>query len=126
MADEVVARPTQCPRCGHAVRPRGGVPARYCAICGFRLRPLHVEVQDALATRARARGAVAALVLGLLACIPLCGLPFGPFAIGLGLCAKERIRQSAGRLGGNGMATAGIVLGVIMTALWGLAWLHVG
>ena len=37
----------------------------------------------------------------------------GPVAIYLGITAKREIQESGGRLKGSGMATAGIVLGII-------------
>jgi len=56
-------------------------------------------------------GAVASLVCGIvgIACIPLVGI----VALVLGLKARNRIDASEGELGGRGMATAGIVLGIL-------------
>jgi hypothetical protein len=56
-------------------------------------------------------GAIASLVCGIvgIACIPLVGI----VALVLGLRARNRIDSSMGELGGRGMATAGIVLGVL-------------
>jgi hypothetical protein len=48
-------------------------------------------------------------IVGLL----LCGVVLGPVAIYLGIQAKKEIRSSDGRLKGEGLATAGIVMGVI-------------
>jgi len=62
-----------------------------------------------------AQGAVRALVLGILALL-CCGI-LGPFAIYEGNQARFRIRVSNGRLGGDGLAIAGMVLGVIATLL---------
>jgi hypothetical protein len=53
--------------------------------------------------------AIASLVTSLV------GLP--PVGIVLGVVAKRRIRKSDGRLGGDGMATAGIVLGSLFLVL---------
>jgi hypothetical protein len=57
--------------------------------------------------------AIAALVLGLLGCIPLAGL----VAIVLGIVALIRIAESEGRLGGRGLAIGGIAAGGAMTLL---------
>jgi len=59
--------------------------------------------------------ATASLILGicsLLICGPICG----PLAIVYGNKAKSEINSSNGRLGGAGLATAGIVLGWIGVA----------
>ena len=113
-----------CVRCGHAITAREGAPPRYCAVCGHRLTPLHIEVDYALGGAPRTAGiAVAALVFGLFAFIPMCGLPLGLLAIGLGISAAERIKRSDGRLEGRGLAVAGIVLGVIGSVIWTLVCL---
>jgi len=62
-----------------------------------------------------ADGAVRSLVLGILA-ILCCGI-LGPFAIYAGNQARFRIRVSNGRLGGDGIAIAGMILGAIATVL---------
>ncbi|MCW2753428.1 MAG: hypothetical protein JWQ32_839 [Marmoricola sp.] len=56
--------------------------------------------------------ATASLVLGIAGMI-LCGLFTGIPAIFLGISAKRDIDAAQGRVGGRGMATAGIVLGSI-------------
>lgn len=58
--------------------------------------------------------AIAALVCGIAGF--LCLIP-GILGIILGLVAKNQIRQSNGTQRGDGMATAGIVLGCIWVAL---------
>jgi len=114
MSAAALASARKCVRCGHTIVARGDGPPRYCAVCGHRLTPLHVEVDYALGGAPRTAGsAVAALVLGLFAFIPMCGLPLGLLAIGFGISAKDRIKRSDGRLDGHGLAVAGIVLGVI-------------
>lgn len=57
--------------------------------------------------------AVAALALGIVGAFLL--------AVVVGLIAKKKIRESGGKLGGDGMATAGIALG----AVWGVVGLAV-
>ncbi len=60
-------------------------------------------------TAGKATGALVCGIVGLL----LCGVILGPVAIYLGMTAKREIQESGGRLKGSGMATAGIVLGII-------------
>lgn len=60
-------------------------------------------------TASKATGALVCGIIGLL----LCGIVLGPVAIYLGTQAKKEIRSSNGRLKGDGMATAGIVMGII-------------
>jgi len=59
-----------------------------------------------------AKGAVAALVWGILS-LTCCGFIGAAFAIYNGSQARYRIRASNGRLGGNGMALAGMVMGIV-------------
>lgn len=60
--------------------------------------------------------AIAAMVLGILG-ITGGGAPLGIIALVLGYSARNDIRASRGTLDGDGMATAGIVLGWIAVAL---------
>ena len=62
-----------------------------------------------------APGAVAAMVCGIVG-IFLCGIILGIVAIVLGVSANNRIRQNPRSYLGGGMATAGIVLGIIAIA----------
>jgi len=48
------------------------------------------------------------------------GLILGIAAIATGVRAKRQIEESGGQLGGQGLATAGITLGIIGAALWTL------
>lgn len=59
--------------------------------------------------------AVAALVCGILCCIPVVGL----MAVILGGASLVAIRQAEGRLGGKTLAIVAIVLGSIGTVAWG-------
>ncbi len=59
--------------------------------------------------------ATASLVCGIVGLF-LCGVVLGPVAIYLGNTARREIRASGGRLSGDGLATAGIVLGIIAVA----------
>ena len=58
--------------------------------------------------------AVLSLVLGIV-CVPF----FGLLAIFLGVFALFGIKASRGRVSGTGLAVAGIILGVLMTVIWG-------
>ncbi len=66
-------------------------------------------------SRQNADGAVPALVLGILSIVlcPLCA----PFAWYFGQRAERLVDASGGMLGGRGEATAGKILGIIMTVL---------
>ncbi|HTW10087.1 MAG TPA: DUF4190 domain-containing protein [Acidimicrobiales bacterium] len=59
--------------------------------------------------------AVAALVMGC--CCLLCGPLTGVLAVIFGFVARSQIRRSEGMQTGNGMAIAGIVIGLIFVAL---------
>lgn len=60
---------------------------------------------------------VAALALGIVGLlIPVTAAP----AAGLGLLALDDDRVSGGRVGGRGMAVAGLVLGIVALSLWTL------
>lgn len=65
-----------------------------------------------------APGAVGALVLGIIGVIFL-GFIFGPIALSQAGKAKRAISANP-MLTGGGMATAGFVLGIIGTVIWGL------
>jgi uncharacterized membrane protein YjgN (DUF898 family) len=68
--------------------------------------------------------AVISMILGILSLVSfsiLAGIP----AIILGKMSRNNIRASSGRLGGEGMATAGIVMGWVSVALLGLGVLVV-
>jgi hypothetical protein len=61
--------------------------------------------------------ATASLVTGItsiVCCGPLMGVP----AIVLGLVSRNRIAQSSGTLGGRGLATAGMALGIAGSIVW--------
>jgi hypothetical protein len=63
--------------------------------------------------------AIGALVCGILSAlcgvIGCFGLVVGPVAIVLGVVARRRIRESGGMTKGDGLALAGLVLGIIGT-----------
>jgi len=88
-----------CPKCG---APNADI-ATTCQECGTSLPPRH-------APRTTSGTATASLVCGILgwSVLPVVG---AIMAVILGHVAKNEIRASSGSLGGDGMATAGLVLG---------------
>jgi hypothetical protein len=54
-------------------------------------------------------GSLVCAIVGLL----VCGVVLEPVAIVLGFVARNRIRQSNGMLKGEGLALAGIVVGIV-------------
>jgi hypothetical protein len=57
--------------------------------------------------------ATLSLVLGIISvfCCPI----LGPVALFIGNASRQRVQSSGGTLGGGGLATAGLVLGIIGT-----------
>jgi prepilin-type processing-associated H-X9-DG protein len=108
--DENVGRRAQCPECGRElIIPKGDVNP-------FDAPTLLEGVE------ARTSGkAIASLVLGLLSLV--CTLFTGIPAIILGALGLSDIGRSGGRIGGKGMATAGIILGGIGAILVPIALL---
>lgn len=74
--------------------------------------------------------AVGALVTGILGCcVPYINWILAITAIILGVIAKNKIKEDPNRYGGQGMATTGIVLGIIslvVTAIVFILYLTVG
>jgi type IV pilus assembly protein PilA len=111
-----------CPRCGTANPDQ----AKYCAGCGDPLavdRPVGIvsgatasipstAAQAVVGKPPTSGKAIASLVCGIL------GFFLGSIAaVILGHMAHSEIRKSAGRLGGAGIATAGLVLGYLGIAI---------
>lgn len=76
--------------------------------------------------------AIGALICGILSLVcfwPLClGVLLGPAAAIMGFISRQRIAASAGTVGGNGIALAGLVLGVIgflASAAWAIAYIFI-
>ncbi len=65
-------------------------------------------------THARAASALVCGILSLAFCGAFTGIP----AIVLGSSALRGIATSHGQIGGRGMARAGLILGIVGTALW--------
>ena len=110
-----------CGNCGEPLTPRGGLPPRFCPRCGCRLPSARPPEPGHLPATAAgvSTPAIASLVLGIIGFPALMGcFPFGLAAILLGIYARGQIESSHGRLRGHGIATAGVVLGAISSALW--------
>lgn len=60
---------------------------------------------------------IVGIVAAVLSLIGACGAIFGPVAIGLAIPGRRRVAASQGAEKGAGMATAGLVLGVVATVL---------
>ena len=60
--------------------------------------------------------AIASLVCAIVGFFTL-GIILGPIAIVLAKTARRKIREDP-ELGGDGIATAGLVIGIVDTALW--------
>lgn len=99
-----------CPRCGLAVTI--GTPL--CPACRAITSP------DGLyhGPKTNAPGAVSSLVCGIIGLV-VCGIVLGPIAISSANKAKNAI-SSDPSLGGEGLATAGKVLGIIDLVLFGV------
>lgn len=116
-----------CPRCGQTTTPRGGQTPRYCAVCGRRLDapPAHVRHSFAAGTGRVSGKAVAAICLAILSFVPTgAGLLAAIGAIALAMSATKDIRRWPGRIGGQGLATTAMTLGIIALILQLLA--HLG
>ncbi len=61
--------------------------------------------------------AIGSLICGIVGLL-LCGILLGPVAIGLGFAARKRIAESGGYEQGQGMATAGIIMGFVGVAIF--------
>lgn len=70
---------------------------------------------EARATKGTAGGAIASLVCAIIG-IFILGIILGPIAIALSVGARRRIQEDP-NLGGNGIATAGLVIGIVETVL---------
>ena len=109
-----------CSRCGQSM-PEG---ATLCAACGQQAGPANVPLaplptpatsgtSGSLAPEKTSGMAIASLIFGIL-------FPFFPLsipAVVFGHVALSQIKKSAGRLGGRGLAIAGLVLGYLGIAM---------
>ncbi|MFQ5806917.1 MAG: DUF4190 domain-containing protein [Phycisphaerae bacterium] len=110
----------QCGNCGEPLTARGGLPPRFCPRCGRQLAPAPDPTVSSpvVASEGMSTPAIASLVVGIVGLPTPCGVPLGLLAIFLGVYARMKIEESRGALSGNGLAIAGIVLGVIASGLW--------
>lgn len=105
-----------CVNCGRMVCSEckatlgGRIYCKRCADEAFVARPALVREQ--------AGGAIASLVCAIIGFF-LFGIILGPIAIALATGAKRKIREDP-ELGGDGMATAGLVIGIVDTVLHGI------
>jgi type IV pilus assembly protein PilA len=111
----------KCPYCGEMIADG----SQFCARCGNRLVSQSAltgapGVGGAPGTASTPTGeqitsskAVASLILGILVFIPFSAIA----AIVLGHLALSEIRKSAGRLKGQGLATAGLIMGYVEIAM---------
>jgi hypothetical protein len=100
----------KCPHCGFMI----AADSTLCSYCNM------VPTADGIyrGPKTNAPGAVASLVFGILAFF-ICGIIFGLVAISKANDAKKAIAADP-RLGGEGLATTGRILGILALVLWGV------
>jgi len=97
-----------CPACGNSMAPGD----KFCPVCGRQGSGAAATTMPAIGPAETSPKAVISLICGLLFFIPLAFLA----AIIFGHLALSEIKKSAGRLKGEGMAIAGLVLGYLWIA----------
>jgi len=106
--------------------PQEGYPQQqgYPGQPGYPAQPGYAYQPYAAYTAPNHPKATTALVLGLVSLVGglMCIVPVlvSPFAWVTGVKARKEIRQSNGQMSGDGMATAGMVLGIIGTVVLAL------
>lgn len=106
--------PTVCAACGNSVEGND----QFCRVCGRQLGPLSAGTPGIPATAApigpaeTSPKAILSLVFGLLFFVPLSFIA----AIVFGHLSLSEIHKSAGRLKGEGLAIAGLILGYAWVA----------
>jgi hypothetical protein len=100
----------QCPHCRAAIP--WGTPV--CTFCRMVTSPDGVYHGPMI----NAPGAAAALTYGIIGLF-ICGIIFGPLAISKANAAKRAIAENP-TYGGGGMATAGLVLGILDVVAWAI------
>ena len=101
-----------CPGCGSPILVAAGV--------GIPPEPKHITVPPPLTPPQTSGHAIASLVLGILSIVPgvyLGGLVMGILAIVFSRMAVARIKAQPGRINGEGLATAGLVTGIVGLSL---------
>jgi hypothetical protein len=99
-----------CPACRSAI-PTGSM---ICGLCKAITSPDGIYHGP----KTNAKDAVQALTFGIIGLF-ICGVIFGPIAISKANSAKQQIRSDP-TLGGEGMATAGLVMGIIDLIAWAI------
>ena len=95
-----------CPKCGKTLEEG----SRFCKFCGAAVAsPTPLPTSSPTGTQQTSGKAIASLVLGFFFYL----LPAAIAGIILGHLSLSEIRKSAGRLKGQGLATAGLVLGYL-------------
>jgi hypothetical protein len=102
----------RCPACAEEVQ----VEARICRFCDFDFET-RIRSRETVPTK-RSGFAVASLITGIVFLYGLASI----LALVLGYRARREIEAANGRLVGDGMATAGIVLGYIGIVLGIAFW----
>src|ERR1700693_5931647 len=97
-----------CPGCGNDV----ATGERFCRVCGKEVS-VPVPVASAMGAPPETSGkAIASFILGLF----LFAFPMSILAVIFGHLSLSDIRKSAGRLKGEGLAIAGLVMGYLGVA----------
>lgn len=111
-----------CSKCGTKISD----DSQFCSKCGTQSQGTQIQINHPLTNgstsnaqyystqsgQLNAPGSVASLVCGLIGII-FFGIVLGIIAIVMGTKAKSKISAQPGVYGGAGLATAGIVLGII-------------
>ena len=115
-----MAETVACPYCSSLVvpsrTPEGGLLCPVCGNTGRRSDAAWPAPHPG--TLPYAPGAVASLVLGIVTFLPYVGLVTGWLAIHYGNAARRAIQAQPGRYQGQGLATAGRLLGIIGMCLF--------
>lgn len=103
-----------CPRCSVAI----ALGTQICPACRAITSPDGIYH----GLKANAPGAVKSLVLGIIGLF-VCGVILGPIAISEANKAKQGMAADPS-LGGEGLATAGKVLGILALIVWGIGLIY--
>jgi hypothetical protein len=67
--------------------------------------------------------AIASLVCACVGIVPFLGIVGVILGFVFGLIAKGQIKRTGGVQEGSGLATAGIIISIVITALWVVLWI---